>query len=65
CAHSRDRLQGPFYVKGEYVRFDISEDLLGMSAYVDAESIDVATWQPITDVYFDLWNCNAAGVYTG
>ncbi|KAK0437652.1 hypothetical protein EV421DRAFT_1666363, partial [Armillaria borealis] len=55
--------QGPFYVKGGYVCSEISEFQLGASAYVDIRLIDISTWQPITDVYFDLWDCNAAGVY--
>jgi protocatechuate 3,4-dioxygenase beta subunit len=56
---------GPFYVKGEYVRSDLRESEPGVEIVVDAQFIDVNTCEPIAGGWFDIWNCNSTGVYTG
>lgn len=56
---------GPFFVSGEYVREDLRDDEPGVDLYVDAQFIDVNTCEPIVGGYFDAWNCNSTGVYSG
>ncbi|KAK0212382.1 aromatic compound dioxygenase [Desarmillaria ectypa] len=65
CVLTPELEQGPFYVKGEYVRKTISEDQPGLYSYVDLELIDVSTCEPLTGVYIDFWHCNSTGVYAG
>ncbi|KAG7443503.1 extracellular dioxygenase-like protein [Guyanagaster necrorhizus] len=65
CVLAPEVTQGPYYVDGEYVRSNITEDQEGVYTYVDVELIDVSTCEPVSDVYIDFWHCNATGVYAG
>lgn len=65
CVLTPELDEGPNYVKGSYVRSDISEDQTGVLSYVDIELIDVSTCTPIPGVYLDVWHCNSTGVYSG
>jgi protocatechuate 3,4-dioxygenase beta subunit len=56
---------GPFWVKGELIRYDISDGEDGIPMYLDGQLIDINTCEPIKDLYWDVWNCNATGVYSG
>ncbi|KAJ4303581.1 hypothetical protein N0V90_002480 [Kalmusia sp. IMI 367209] len=56
---------GPFWVKGELNRQDISDNEPGIANYIHAQFIDVATCLPIPDLWWDVWNCNSTGVYSG
>jgi protocatechuate 3,4-dioxygenase beta subunit len=57
--------QGPYYVGGEYIREDISEDQEGVATYLDYQVIDVDTCEPVPSVYLEQWHCNSTGVYSG
>ncbi|KAK0441654.1 aromatic compound dioxygenase [Armillaria borealis] len=65
CTLVSESTQGPYYVDGEYVRSDVTEDQDGIYSYVDVELIDYSTCEPVADVYIDFWHCNATGVYSG
>ncbi|KAG7445734.1 aromatic compound dioxygenase [Guyanagaster necrorhizus] len=65
CVLNPETTEGPYYVDGEYVRSDITEDQEGVYTYVDVELIDVSTCEPVSNVYIDFWHCNATGVYAG
>ncbi|KIY67636.1 aromatic compound dioxygenase [Cylindrobasidium torrendii FP15055 ss-10] len=65
CVLAPETTEGPYYVDGEYVRFDLREDQEGVPLYVDFQLIDVNTCAPVPDVYVDYWHCNATGVYSG
>ncbi|KAL3258405.1 hypothetical protein ABHI18_006082 [Aspergillus niger] len=56
---------GPFWVKGELIRHDVSDGEPGVPLFMDGQFIDINTCQPIQDLYWDVWNCNATGVYSG
>ncbi|KAG9858487.1 aromatic compound dioxygenase, partial [Aureobasidium melanogenum] len=56
--------QGPYYVEGEYIRKNITEDQEGVPLTIDIQVIDVNTCEPVPDVYIDFWHCNATGVYS-
>ncbi|KAK0200629.1 aromatic compound dioxygenase [Desarmillaria ectypa] len=57
CVLTPELEQGPYYVQGEYICSNMSEDQPGL--------IDVSTCEPLTGVYLDVWHCNATGVYAG
>ncbi|CAO2656683.1 Nn.00g054860.m01.CDS01 [Neocucurbitaria sp. VM-36] len=69
--HSRSRGRdsegeiGPFWVKGELNRADIVDNEPGVINYMHAQFIDVNTCEPLPDLYWDVWNCNSTGVYSG
>ncbi|KAJ7480669.1 Intradiol ring-cleavage dioxygenase [Mycena latifolia] len=65
CVLAPEVTQGPYYVSGEYMRWDIREDLTGIDTYVDVQLIDITTCEPVPNVYIDFWHANATGVYSG
>ncbi|KAK6957219.1 hypothetical protein Daesc_000001 [Daldinia eschscholtzii] len=65
CLLTPEVTQGPYYVGGEYVRQNIIEDQVGVDTILDYQVIDVNTCEPVTDVYVEMWHCNATGVYGG
>lgn len=56
---------GPYWVAGEYVRADMSEDQAGLPIYMSTQVIDVATCEPVSGLYWEMWHANASGVYSG
>ncbi|KAL2826062.1 Intradiol ring-cleavage dioxygenase [Aspergillus cavernicola] len=56
---------GPFWVKGELIREDVIDGEEGIPVYLEGQFIDINTCEPIKDLYWDVWNCNATGVYSG
>ncbi|KAL4145690.1 hypothetical protein PRNP1_011566 [Phytophthora ramorum] len=42
--------EGPYYVKGEYIRSDMRETQSGVKMVVDVQVIDVNTCQPVEDI---------------
>jgi protocatechuate 3,4-dioxygenase beta subunit len=65
CVLNPEGETGPFYVPGEYVRTDLRESESGVNITLEAQFIDVETCEPLTNVWWDIWNCNATGVYAG
>ncbi|RAH46495.1 intradiol ring-cleavage dioxygenase [Aspergillus brunneoviolaceus CBS 621.78] len=65
CVLNPEGETGPYYVPGEYVRADLRESQPGVPVTIEGQFVDVETCEPITDLYWDIWNCNATGVYSG
>lgn len=65
CILSPEGEIGPFWVTGELNRDDILDDEPGVVNYVYAQFIDINTCEPIPELYWDIWNCNSTGVYSG
>ncbi|KAH8666048.1 extracellular dioxygenase-like protein [Tricladium varicosporioides] len=65
CILSPEVTQGPYYVSGEYIREDITEDQEGIDLILDTQVIDVATCDPVPDAMVEIWHCNSTGVYSG
>ncbi|CUM57110.1 unnamed protein product [Debaryomyces fabryi] len=65
CILSPEVTIGPYYVEGEYVRDDITEDQDGVDLLLDVQLIDVNTCEPVPQSYIDVWHCNSTGVYSG
>ncbi|RMD42460.1 hypothetical protein DV735_g2672, partial [Chaetothyriales sp. CBS 134920] len=67
CILTPEVTDGPYYVWGELIRQDVKEDLYsdGVDLYLEVQYLDVTTCEPVPDVYVDIWNANATGVYSG
>ncbi|KAJ5770403.1 uncharacterized protein N7511_002454 [Penicillium nucicola] len=65
CILSPEGEVGPFWVKGELIRNDIRDGQAGIPVIIDGQFIDINTCEPIQNLYWDVWNCNATGVYSG
>ncbi|GIZ46974.1 hypothetical protein CKM354_001007600 [Cercospora kikuchii] len=58
---------GPYYVWGELIRSNVveSEYSDGIPLHLEVQYYDIETCKPIPNVYVDIWNANATGVYSG
>jgi len=65
CILTPEVTQGPYWVQGELIREDITEDQEGVPLHLDIQVIDVNTCEPVPSVYIELWHCNSTGVYSG
>ena len=52
---------GPYWVKGELIRSDLTENEAGVPLTIDGQVIDVETCEPIQGLYWDIWSCNSTG----
>ncbi|KAK3326772.1 Intradiol ring-cleavage dioxygenase [Apodospora peruviana] len=65
CVLTPEVTEGPFFVQGQDIRGTIVEKEIGVPLHLDFQLIDVTTCKPLKDVYIELWNVNATGVYSG
>lgn len=65
CILTPEVTQGPYWVQGELIREDITEDQDGVPLHLSIQVIDVNTCEPVPSVYLELWHCNSTGVYSG
>ncbi|RAR02482.1 aromatic compound dioxygenase [Stemphylium lycopersici] len=65
CILTPEVTQGPYWVQGELIREDITEDQEGVPLHLSIQVIDVNTCEPVPSVYLELWHCNSTGVYSG
>ena len=65
CILQPEVTQGPYYIDGELIRSDMSEDQTGVPLFLDVQFIDTSTCEPVPAVYVDAWHCNSTGVYSG
>ena len=65
CVLNPEGETGPYYVKGEYIRSDLRDSQTGVDIVIDGQFLDVETCEPITNLWWDIWNCNATGIYSG
>lgn len=56
---------GPYWVSGELVRSNVTDDEPGVPLYLDAQFVDIDTCEPVKDLYWEIWSCNSTGVYSG
>lgn len=54
-----------YWVKGKLIRSDVREGQAGVEIVLDGQFVDVETCEPIVGLYWDIWNCNSTGVYSG
>ncbi|KAJ5654742.1 hypothetical protein N7490_001745 [Penicillium lividum] len=65
CILSPEGEVGPFWVKGELIRDDVRDAQASMPLILHGQFIDINTCEPIKDLWWDVWNCNSTGVYSG
>ncbi|KAF2730039.1 extracellular dioxygenase-like protein [Polyplosphaeria fusca] len=65
CILTPEVTQGPYWVSGELVRSDVTEEQSGVPLTLDIQIIDVDTCEPVPQAYLEIWHCNSTGVYSG
>jgi hypothetical protein len=54
CILQPEVTQGPYYIDGELIRGDITEDQEGVPLYLDVQIVDTSTCEPVPAVYMDV-----------
>jgi protocatechuate 3,4-dioxygenase beta subunit len=65
CLLQPEATIGPYWVAGEYVRYDDSESQPGIPLYLSTRVIDVGSCSPVSGLYWEIWHANSSGVYSG
>ena len=65
CKLSAEQEVGPYYVAGELLRSDITEEKPGVPLALRIVLLDARTCAPIRNAAIDIWHCDALGVYSG
>ncbi len=56
---------GPYFVAGEYIRSDVTEQEPGVPIHLDIQFVDIDSCQAVPNMLVDIWHANATGVYSG
>ena len=65
CTVTPSGTEGPFYLDVDSIRGDIREDREGTRLRLAARVVDSDGCTPIKDAVFDVWHCDAGGLYSG
>ena len=65
CVLTPELTEGPYYVRGEKVRRDITEGRPGVPLSLALTVVDASTCKPVKGASVDIWHCDALGVYSG
>lgn len=65
CTLHPETVEGPYYIRNEYIRTDLRENEPGVSLVLDIGLINSRTCQPMTNAFIELWACNSTGIYGG
>ncbi|KAJ1335667.1 protocatechuate 3,4-dioxygenase, beta subunit [Microdochium nivale] len=65
CALVPEQTIGPYFVAGELIREDITEDQTGVPLHVEIQFVNVRDCSAVPELAVDIWSCNATGVYSG
>src|SRR5438067_3732843 len=65
CTVTPVAIEGPYYIDVEKIRSDIREDREGRKLRVAARILASDGCTPVRDAVFEIWHCDAAGLYSG
>jgi protocatechuate 3,4-dioxygenase beta subunit len=65
CVLTPEQTAGPFYIRGERLRRNITDGKPGVRLSLRAVVVDASTCKPVRGAAVDVWHCDAAGVYSG
>ncbi|KAI2469769.1 aromatic compound dioxygenase [Annulohypoxylon bovei var. microspora] len=56
---------GPYWVAGELIRVDVTDNEPGVPLHLDLQFIDLNTCGAIPNMLVDIWHSNSTGTYSG
>ncbi|HEY6560746.1 MAG TPA: intradiol ring-cleavage dioxygenase [Polyangiaceae bacterium] len=65
CTLYPQQVQGPYYLDLDLLRVDVTEGKPGAPLLLDVQVVRSGSCAPLGDVAVDIWQCDAAGVYSG
>lgn len=65
CKLTPEQTQGPYYIDVDKIRADVREDRKGTPLRIAARVLDTDGCTPVKDAVFEIWQCDAHGLYSG
>jgi protocatechuate 3,4-dioxygenase beta subunit len=65
CTVTPAATEGPYYIDVDKIRSDIREDREGTQLRVAARVLGADGCTPVKDAVFEVWHCDAGGLYSG
>jgi protocatechuate 3,4-dioxygenase beta subunit len=65
CTVTPSQTEGPYYIDVDKIRGDIREDREGARLLVAVRVLDTDGCTPVKDAVFEIWHCDAGGLYSG
>ena len=65
CTLTPTGTEGPYYIDVDNIRSDIREDRQGARLRLAARVVDADGCTPVKDAVFEVWHCDAGGLYSG
>jgi protocatechuate 3,4-dioxygenase beta subunit len=65
CVLASEQEEGPYYVNAAKLRSDITEGKPGVPLKLRVQVVNSKSCEPLTNAAFDIWHCDATGVYSG
>src|ERR1700704_2819176 len=65
CILSPEMTEGPYYLRGEAVRRNITDGKPGMPLTLHLSVVNASSCKPIKGAAVDVWHADATGVYSG
>lgn len=65
CVLTPESTIGPFCVRGELIRSNITDGEDEIPLILGGHFIDVNICEPVSDLYWEIWTCNSVGKYSG
>jgi protocatechuate 3,4-dioxygenase beta subunit len=65
CTVTPEATAGPYYIDVDKIRSDIREDRDGTQLRVAARILGADGCTPVKDAVFEIWHCDADGLYSG
>ncbi len=65
CSLTPEQTEGPYYIDVDKIRGDIREDRHGVRLRLAVRVMNVDGCTPVKDAVFDVWHCDAGGLYSG
>jgi protocatechuate 3,4-dioxygenase beta subunit len=65
CVLTPELTEGPYYVRGEKLRRDITEGKPGTALLLNLRVLNARTCKAIRNATVEVWHCDAGGVYSG
>ena len=65
CGLTPELTEGPYFVNGDLVRTDITQDRSGVPLSLKINVVDPDSFTAIENAAVDIWHCDALGYYSG
>lgn len=65
CRLTAEQEEGPYYIEGEALRSNVTEDRPGVPLILRVQLFDIKRCAPLQNASMEIWSCDAMGEYAG